>query len=186
MVAHVSDFQIQVGCEGVLNIQSPGRHVRSCDIAIDPHDGTRTRPVRIAIDSRAAEIAIERRSAVPLRGKWWNRQITRRDRASSGDGIGCAGSRYDRSRGNAGQAEAIVEGQERFPVYGFECHAAATTEHRFPLTINVPRKTRRVERNSWDRCYTPFRSACPPARFRGWDQSCPADCWNPITTEANS
>src|SRR5208282_3850440 len=120
----------------------PVPHVRSSDIAINPHDGARTSGVGIAIDPAAAEVAIERGSTVPLRGGGRNCQIAGGDRASRGNGIGRAGTGYDSPGGNAGQSEAVVEGEERFPVHSFVCQSAAAPDYGGAFATNIPRKAK--------------------------------------------
>src|SRR5208282_215295 len=81
-------------------------------------------------------------STVPLRGGGRNCQIAGGDRASRGNGIGRAGTGYDSPGGNAGQSEAVVEGEERFPVHSFVCQSAAAPDYGGAFATNIPRKAK--------------------------------------------
>ena len=117
----------------MLQTQRPVPDIRSSGIAVDPHDsaGIAVR-ITVAAERGAAQVAVDG-TVVP--GECWEGgQIARRNRA------GARRSVEKRSCRHAGQAEAIVEGQERFPVDRLENQATAAAQHGPAVSIEVPGK----------------------------------------------
>src|SRR3974390_3732295 len=135
MIANVGQFQREIRRDGVLQVQSPVPNIRSCDVAVDSHDGAGLPQVRIvALKSGAAQVAVNR-TVVP-RKRWKHGEIAGRNRAGSGVPVEQSPS------WNARQTETVVEREERLPVHGFINQPTATAQNRTAVARDVPREAR--------------------------------------------
>src|SRR5713226_3983133 len=132
VVADVSQFQREPWSKRVLQTEGPVPHVRSLQVAIDAHNRART----IEAVNRLCEVTVDRNGSIPRKtGK--DCHITRRDRPSSR----VSGSIDNRCGWHAGKAEAIVEGDERLPVYRLVNQAPAPTEDGRSFAVYIPGKS---------------------------------------------
>src|SRR5215471_12154456 len=136
MSPDVGHFERRVGCYLSLQADTPMRHERSGDARIHDHDGARASACRRIRAGQVAGTQISKyRPHVPLR---WRR----RREVPHLNGSWTRSATKRRSRRNAWQSEAVVEGKKRFPVHRFVHYSRAAAQHGLTVTPDVPGKSR--------------------------------------------
>src|SRR5215469_18615006 len=136
MSPDVGHFECQVRRYLALQADSPMRHEGSGDSRIHDHDGARASACRRIRAGQVAGAEISKyRSHVPLRRR-------RRREVPHLNGSWTRGATKRRSRWNAWQSEAVVEGKKRFPVHRFVHDSCAAAQHGPAVTPDVPGKSR--------------------------------------------